>query len=377
MNPEKGGVSQAVRNIICQNQFAEHAVVCFDSETEAYSIEDRFKTYKIGFGKTGFQYQPTFVTWLTKHAGEYDCVTVHGIWQYHNYAVYRAFSSMKKKGKDRIPKVAIMPHGMLDPYFQRDPTRKLKAMRNEILWRITEKKAINAADTLLFTCEEELRLAKTTFRGYKPKKELNVGLGVAHPPFFKQIMKLAFNKTVQLNQAYLLFLSRIHPKKGIDLLIDAYKKLYRTHENIPDLVIAGPLDSLYAQEMRDLAADCPRIFFTGMLMGNAKWGAFYGAEAFVLPSHQENFGIAVVEALACSKAVLITNKVNIWREIEIGNGGIVKSDTENGIYNLLKDWIFLSDVEKRNKSTSAKKVYQNTFTIEKSAKQFLKGTTNL
>ena len=92
-------------------------------------------------------------------------------------------------------------------------------------------------------------------------------------------------------------------------------------------MIAGPgLDTAFGREMRQLAESlCPQpstltpqpaVFFPDMLTGDAKWGALYGCEAFVLPSHQENFGIAVVEALACGKPVLISNQVNIWREIE-------------------------------------------------------------
>jgi glycosyltransferase involved in cell wall biosynthesis len=73
-----------------------------------------------------------------------------------------------------------------------------------------------------------------------------------------------------------------------------------------------------------------------MLEGDAKWGAFYGCEAFVLPSHQENFGISVVEALACDKPVLISSKVNIWREISEDNAGIVEEDTLEGVRRLLR-----------------------------------------
>ena len=79
-----------------------------------------------------------------------------------------------------------------------------------------------------------------------------------------------------------------------------------------------------------------------MLTGHAKWGAFYGAEAFILPSHQENFGIAVVEALACGKPVLISKQVNIWHEIIEGGGGLVEEDTTAGTLRLLESWQRLS-----------------------------------
>ena len=73
-----------------------------------------------------------------------------------------------------------------------------------------------------------------------------------------------------------------------------------------------------------------RVHWTGMLEGDLKWGAFYAAEAFVLPSHQENFGVAVVEALACGVPVMISDKVNIWPDIARDEAGIVNADTAEG-----------------------------------------------
>ncbi len=175
------------------------------------------------------------------------------------------------------------------------------------------------------------------------------------------------------NRSYLLFLSRIDEKKGVDLLINGYKMLFRqlaedgvcitraaglgkaptslpaARKQMPTLVIAGPgLDSRYGQGLRQAAAELPAsvVFFPGMLTGDAKWGAFYGCESFVLPSHQENFGIAVVEALACSKPVLITNKVNIWREVIANGCGLVADDTLKGTQELLERWIDLPPLRK-------------------------------
>ena len=75
-----------------------------------------------------------------------------------------------------------------------------------------------------------------------------------------------------------------------------------------------------------------------MLAGNAKWGAFRAANAFCLPSHQENFGIVVAEAMACGCPVLISNQVNIWDEIHANGAGFVEPDTIEGVQNLLRRW---------------------------------------
>ncbi|WP_217632834.1 glycosyltransferase [Maribacter dokdonensis] len=172
---------------------------------------------------------------------------------------------------------------------------------------------------------------------------------------------------------YLLFLSRVHEKKGIDLLIKAYSKIFKetlkgSKIEIPKLVIAGPgLDTTYGQQMVDLITtlELPTdiVLFVGMLTGNAKWGAFYGCEAFVLPSHQENFGIALVEALACSKPVLISNKINIWREIESAGGGFVADDSIEGTENSLVRWIALTKQEKSIISKKARYTFEQYFTV--------------
>jgi glycosyltransferase involved in cell wall biosynthesis len=257
---------------------------------------------------------------------------------------------------------------MLDPWFQRDKSRRFKAIRNSIYWWLFERHAVNFADALLFTCEEELRLARTTFRGYQPKKEINIGYGIAEPPVFESQMREAFQtKCPELgNSPYMLFLGRIHPKKGIDLLIRAYAEVLKTEKLKtipPHLVIAGPgWDTSYGRQMRQLidtanaeirsenfnlkTENSPRIHVVSMLEGDSKWGALYGCEAFLLPSHQENFGIAVVEALACGKPVLISNKVNIWREIAEGNAGMVEDDTLKGVRQLLR--LYLRDLTNKN-----------------------------
>lgn len=318
MNPISGGPCQGIRNSIPYMLEAGvlNEVVCLDDPKDDYGISDNFKIYKLGNGRTGYQYQKKLFSWLFDNLYNYSHVIVHGIWQYPNYAMYKAIKKLNKEGKS-VPKYGIKPHGMLDPYFQKATERRFKAIRNELVWRLTEKKAINNAHAVFFTCEEELKLARTTFKGYKPKKEINVGYGIQHPPRFHQKFTDSLRgKLPALTNKYFLFLSRIHPKKGVDLLVKAYKDLVEKDVSIPDLVIAGPKDSDYAKEMIRLAENHPQIHFPGMLSGNEKWGAFYNCEAFILPSHQENFGIAVVEAMACGKPVVISKNVNIWREIE-------------------------------------------------------------
>src|SRR5207253_5868060 len=110
------------------------------------------------------------------------------------------------------------------------------------------------------------------------------------------------------------------------------------------LVMAGPDELGWQRSLAGLASRLgldARITWTGMLNPALRWGALTSAEVFVLPSHQENFGIAVVEAMACGLPVLISNKVNIWREVEADGAGWVSDDTFEGVATLLKKWLAL------------------------------------
>ncbi|QNL51633.1 glycosyltransferase [Olivibacter sp. SDN3] len=375
MDPQTGGPAQVIRNSVfyLEQLHLNNEVVCLDPEEVTYPMNDLFTIYKLGRGKSAFQYSSKLDQWLLQHISRYDAVVVHGIWQYHNYAVYKAVKKLKAR-KAKVPKVVIMPHGMLDPYFQKSKTRRMKALRNKIVWQLTERKSINAADALFFTCEEELLLARMAFKGYRPKQELDVGLGIQSPPAFVPEMKNEFlQKCPDIGKGYWLFLSRIHEKKGVDILIDAYSKISSKYPKVPDLVIAGPKDSEYARQMMEKAKTNEKIHFTGMLNGASKWGGFYGCKAYILPSHQENFGIAIVEALACRKPVVITKKVNIWREIADGNGGLVLEEADsNLLYGAFERLYQMKESDLESMESNAYNTFKEKFSIEERAAVFAK-----
>jgi glycosyltransferase involved in cell wall biosynthesis len=355
----------------------DREVVSFDAPGASYLGKDIFPVYGLGPGKSRWCYNPSLFPWLVHNIPRFDVIIINGLWLYHGFAVRRAIAyltKLKKAGKlegKEIPRVFIMTHGMLDPYFQRASNRKLKAIRNWIYWKLIEHKVVNHADGLLFTCETELLLARESFRPYHPKKEINISYGVDPPPPYSAAMREEFLKKCPeaADGPYLLYLSRIHEKKGIDLLINAFAEQIKKKEDpekvLPKLVIAGPgLESRYGRKIEQLASAMPpgTILFPGMLTGDAKWGAFYGCSAFILPSHQENFGIAVVEALACSKPVLISDQVNIWPEVKEGKGGIIAPDTLEGTRELLESWLNME--EKQTMNHNARLCYEKNFNIQ-------------
>jgi glycosyltransferase involved in cell wall biosynthesis len=133
------------------------------------------------------------------------------------------------------------------------------------------------------------------------------------------------------------------------------------------LVMAGPDQTGLAASLKETAQRlgvAERIVWIGMVRGDLKWGVLHACEAFVLPSHQENFGIAVVEALGCGKPVLISNKVNIWREIEQDGAGMVADDTLEGTLSLMEGWRSLSAAAKQTMGENAARTFQRRFTVD-------------
>jgi len=390
MDPSYGGTCQAIRNLVpgLQNLGVESEVVSTDDPKAGFLGKDPFRISAVGPSRGPWSYSSKFTPWLIENVGRFNSIIIHGLWQYPGYATSKVIRNFKNgaDGKVLRPNVFVMPHGMLDPYFQKAAGRKLKAIRNILYWKLIEGKVINKADAILFTCEEERQLAKQPFHPYHPIKEYVVGLGVEEPPPFTETMRSAFMEKCKIvaQRPYILFLGRVHEKKGVDLLLRAYIEVFKNFKNggtdLPILIVAGPgLDSPYGQTMQKLAGESAlkdTILFPGMLSGDSKWGALYGCDAFILPSHQENFGIAVVEALACGKPVLISNQVNIWREIEDSGGGIVADDSLPGVQQLLTQWRALSDSAQLSLAVNARHTFEKKFTTESASRRMMNVISN-
>jgi glycosyltransferase involved in cell wall biosynthesis len=257
---------------------------------------------------------------------------------------------------------------MLDPWFKKE--YPLKHLKKWMYWPWAEYRVLRDARAVLFTCEEERRLARLSFWLYRCN-EVVVSYGTAKPQGNPEAeLREFFDHYPELKGKRLaLFMGRIHQKKGCDLLIDAFAKVLGQHADW-NLVMAGPDQVGWRDDLNFRAAElgiAPRITWTGMLGGAMKWGALRAAEIFVLPSHQENFGIAVAEALAAGTPALISNKVNIWREIEADGAGIVSEDTLEGTVTLLQSYMDLSAEKKEAMRQAARDCFEARFEIKKAA----------
>jgi glycosyltransferase involved in cell wall biosynthesis len=308
-----------------------------------------------------FGYSPHLVPWLRRNGSNYDVIVVNGLW---NYAAVGSSRVLPLLG---VP-YFVFSHGMLDPWFRR--THPLKHIIKQLSWFLFEGRLLRGAEAVLFTSDEERRLARGEFLGH-PYRSKVVRYGTEAPPPITEIQRAAFHAKVPAlgGHPYLLFMSRIDPKKGCDLLIEAFANCAR---DIPDLhiVIAGPdRDGLKRKlifQAQALGVDS-RIHWPGMLSGDEKWGGVRGSEAFILPSHQENFGIVVAEAMACSIPVLITDKVNIWREIKTGKAGLVVGDNVAGVEGQIRQFFNLSPEDRFRMKSAALDTFQKHFDLANGA----------
>ena len=322
-------------------------------------------THALGPAHGTYAYTPRLLPWLKQNASRFDVIVINGIWQYHSIATRLALV-----GKN-IP-YFVFTHGMLDPWFK--DTYPLKHLKKWLYWPWADYKVLRDAQAVIFTSEEERLLARNSFWLYRVSEAVTA-YGTSSPPANGEELKnkfLADHPELQ-QKRIVLFLSRIHEKKGCDLLLDAFAQVVAQHPHL-HLVMAGPDQTGWSSTLK---AQSERLGITeyvswpGMLQGEAKWGAFYAAEVFCLPSHQENFGIVIAEALACGKPVLISNKVNIRHEIESDAAGFIDDDTVDGTLRLLKTWLDMDFKEYSEMSNRARKCFTERFHIDRVAQRFL------
>jgi glycosyltransferase involved in cell wall biosynthesis len=367
MDPRAGGVTEAVRQM-------SEAAIALGCEVEAatFDLPDthfaktcRFPIHGLGPFSTAFAYSPRMLPWLLKHGRTYDVLVINGLWQYHSFAVRQA---ARKLG---IP-YAVFPHGMLDPYFKR--AHRLKHMKKWLYWPWGDYLVLRDAAAVCFTTEEERLGARESFWLYSAKERV-LNLGIAPPPGDANANRAAFYLRYPelAGKRLAVFLGRIHPKKGCDLAIRAFAEVFGADSNW-HLLMAGPDQVGWQAELEKLAASLSiagRTTFTGMISGDEKWGALQAAEFFFLPSHQENFGMVVAEALACGVPVLISDKINIWREVTEAQAGLVAPDTLAGAISLLQTWRAMTNTQQANMRAKTLVCFEEKFEIRQAASQLV------
>jgi len=364
VDPQSGGTVEGVRRMYSALVDMGHPgdVLCLDAPEADFVHEFPGQVHALGPVNSTYAYTPALVPWLKSNATRYDAVIVHGLWQYPGLAVRHVLT------RSGMPPYFVFTHGMLDPWFkQRYP---LKHMKKWLYWPWGEYRVLRDAAAVLFTCEEERISARQSFWLYRCREVVS-SFGTSDVPTGGDALAERFLDAhpALRGKRLILFLGRIHEKKGCDLLIEAFA---RVCARMPDihLVMAGPDTVGWGATLQARSTQlgvAHRISWPGMLAGDQKWGAFHASDVFCLPSHQENFGVAVAEALACGLPVLMSDKVNIWREIQSDAAGLVAPDTLEGTERLLLGWLSMWPAELNAMRLTARRCFERRFRMERVA----------
>jgi glycosyltransferase involved in cell wall biosynthesis len=276
-----------------------------------------------------YKFSWPLTTWLARNIGTFDIVHIHALFSYA--AAPAAFCAQRS----HVPYL-VRPLGTLNRWGMMHRRPGLK----QVSFRLIETPILRDASLIHFTSEQErseaMDLAIRTPSVVIPNPLPSSPAACPRGAFREKYPQLA-------DRRILLFLSRFDRKKGLDLLLEAFAKV---HAKAPDvaLVLAGGGDPSFIAELRaqaerlGVASD---VFWPGFLEGPRKWAALADADLFVLPSYSENFGIAVVEAMAAGLPVVVSDQVGIHREIAGAQAGAVvpcaPAELAGALLHLLQD----------------------------------------
>lgn len=325
VGPKRGGPSFAVRAMVqtaAQKGFEVHIATTDDNGDELLAVPLSQPVIDDGIIYHYFHRQTKFYTfsssltrWLIQNISEFDLVHIHSLFSYSTLpAAWLAHWY-------HIPYI-VRPLGHLNRWG----IKNRRAIVKKFSLNIIERPILNRATLLHFTSEQERLEAKDVgVNGLSIVLPLGIDLKSYDPlPSSAQFLK---KFPFLQGKLILLFLSRIDSKKGIELLLTAFAKLRRHYENLA-LVLAGHGESNYLAQLRSFAQELEiesDIVWPGFLEGREKLSAFASASIFVLPSYSENFGIAVVEAMAAGLPVVISDQVGIHREVARYEAGVITS----------------------------------------------------
>lgn len=253
--------------------------------------------------------------YIKDYIDRYDIVHIHGLYRFPpTYAAWQA-------RRQSVPYV-IGPHGSLDPYIYDKSSRRTLRLKR-LYERGFDLPNLHAAGAIHYTTEEERKRA--SFLGLKASSFV-VPNGLDWEQYQVLPARGALRARLSLGDApVVLFMGRLHPVKGLDLLIPAFDALRR---RVPDvqLVIAGPENDGYGLKVRNWVLERKlndTVHFVGSLHGSDVVQAYVDADVFVLPSYTENFGMTVAEAMACALPVVISDQVKIHGEVSEAKSGLV------------------------------------------------------
>jgi glycosyltransferase involved in cell wall biosynthesis len=261
-----------------------------------------------------WKYSRPMASWLRNHVRDFDLVHIHALW---SHAPYAAAREARRAG---VPYI-VRPAGMLAPY-----SLGRRAILKQFSWWLAERRIVEEATAFHATTSAEADDIRSV---WPQAKVFVIPNGVDDVAFTAPTERDPMRRGLfehRQTRPIVLFLSRLHPKKGIvDLLLPAFAELPLR----PLLILAGGPDehdpgyaALVERTIEKLALQDDVIVW-GSVAANERWKLFDAADLFVLQSHSENFGIVVAEAMARGCPVLLTDQVQLQDEVLAARAGIV------------------------------------------------------
>jgi glycosyltransferase involved in cell wall biosynthesis len=306
--------------------------VAVDTETIVDGVKVRyfgFNKFFESFGPTGWQFSMPLTHALNENVKDFDIVYIVSVW---NYPTTIAAQICRRIGKPYI----MSPHGVLYPY-----TMRKKSWKKWLYYHLFIKTNLRSASAVHYTTKDEARQCHP-FLGLN-NRPVVVPNGIDLQEFSALPPKgdLVKRFPVLRDKKVVLFLGRINWKKGLDILISAFARIARENTDV-HLLIVGNDEEGYRKKVEQWISGSgitDKVTFAGSLGGADRLRAYSGSDIFVLPSYSENFGMTVVEAMACGLPVVISDQVGLYEEVkDSGSGIVVKTDADDvyrGIMELL------------------------------------------
>jgi len=354
LNPKDGGPSHSLFDMALSNKQnnIQHDILYIGKKQK---INDLSGIKIIALNDSIFKYGISLklIFWLYQNKNNYNLFIIHGLWQF-----------ITLLSRIIIPnKYLVFTHGMLDPYFK---SEKFKSFKKKIYWNIFEKKNLLKAKFVLLNSIKEKKQINNTFvktNGIKFKL-INYGIYPKDINFKKSKLKFYSKFKFLENYKLIVYIGRIHPKKGLDILIDAFEKIDNKRYI---LLIAGDINNKYAKALIQKVKNknnSKKIIFANFLKGEIKWGAISNAASTILPSHGENFGVSIAESLLAGTPVICSNKVGTSKQIKESNAGIIVKNNKLSLYQGIMKFINLSQKQKEKLSKNSITCFNKNFNIK-------------
>jgi glycosyltransferase involved in cell wall biosynthesis len=306
-------------------------------ELERTSEYDGIETIFFSSSAGEFKYSHRLAQWLDANVTDFDLVHIHAVFNHPPVAAARACR------KRSVPYI-VRPLGTLDPW-----SMSQRPLKKSIFWRAFGKSLLENAAAVHYTTETEQQTVEDS---------LKVNHGVVIPLGVEEVER--GQRKVE-GSPYVLVLSRLHPKKNIDRLIAVFASLVGDKRFMNwKLVLAGDGEEEYVESLKSLVEKHragESIIFRGWLEGMQKSEALNGAALLALPSHQENFGVCLVEAMACGVPVLVSPQVNLAAEIEKAGAGWIAPITNEDLRTALEQALSSAE-ERRTRGKAARTLSQ-------------------